>query len=61
MGHMPLDGADGSLAALGGLGGRAHLDPYQQYQSDPDRGLAERRQVEAAGWEVADDGMEIVL
>ena len=25
MGHMPLDGADGSLAALAGLAGAPHL------------------------------------
>ena len=62
MGHMPIDGADGSLAALAGLAGAAHLHPHQQHQSDPDRRLAaSARRVEAAGWEVADDGMEIVL
>ena len=62
MGHMPLDGEDGTLAALAGLARPAHLDPHQQHQSDPDRGLCrERRKVEAAGFEVAEDGMEIVL
>ena len=61
MGHMPLDGEDGTLAALAGLARPAHLDPHQQHQSDPDRRFAERRKVEAAGFEVAEDGMEIVL
>ena len=61
MGHMPIDGEDGSLAALDGLCSAADLRAHQQHQSDPDRWLAERGRVEAAGWEVADDGMEIVL
>ncbi len=61
MGHMPLDGADGSLAALAGLRGRRIFDAHQQHQSDPDRRLARTAHVEAAGWEVAEDGMEIVL
>ena len=39
MGHMPLDGADGTLAALAGLRRPAHLDSHQQHQSDPDRRL----------------------
>ena len=62
MGHMPVGGEDGTLAALSGLRATAHLDPHQQYQSDPDRGFAaSARMVEAAGFEVAEDGMEIVL
>ena len=40
MGHMPIDGADGSLAALAGPWQAAHLHPHQQHQSDPDRRLA---------------------
>ena len=43
------------------LAGAAHLHPHQQHQSDPGRRLAGARAVEAAGWEVAEDGMEIVL
>jgi pyrroloquinoline quinone biosynthesis protein B len=61
MGHMPIDGADGSLAGLSGLAGRRiyiHLNntnPVLLADS------AERRTVEAAGWQVAEDGMELVL
>ena len=41
MGHMPIDGADGSLAALRSRPWQAaHLHPHQQHQSDPDRRLA---------------------
>jgi pyrroloquinoline quinone biosynthesis protein B len=61
MGHMPIDGPDGSLAALRGLSNRRvyiHLNNTNpMWIADS----PERRTVEAAGWEVADDGMEIVL
>jgi pyrroloquinoline quinone biosynthesis protein B len=61
MGHISIDGAGGSLAALAGLGCRRvyiHIN-----NTNPIRvaGSAERLTVEAAGWEVAEDGMEIVL
>ena len=36
MGHMPIDGKDGSLRALDGTVGAAYFRPYQQYQSDID-------------------------
>ena len=61
MGHMPIDGADGSLAALAGLGKRRiyiHINNTNPILID---GSPQRRKVEAAGWEVAADGMEIVL
>jgi pyrroloquinoline quinone biosynthesis protein B len=61
MGHMPIDGADGSLAALKGLGKRRiyiHINNTNRILID---GSAQRQTVEAAGWEVAADGMEIVL
>jgi pyrroloquinoline quinone biosynthesis protein B len=61
MGHMPIDGADGTLAALAQVGGRrifVHINNTNPILVD---GSAERRQVEAAGWEVAEDGQEIVL
>ena len=61
MGHMPIDGADGSLAALAGLPGRrifVHINNTNPILVD---GSPERARVEAAGWEVAFDGMEIVL
>jgi pyrroloquinoline quinone biosynthesis protein B len=61
MGHMPIDGADGSLGALDGLGKRRiyiHINNTNRILID---GSAQRQTVEAAGWEVAADGMEIVL
>jgi pyrroloquinoline quinone biosynthesis protein B len=61
MGHMPLDGADGTLAALAGLGGRRILTHINNTNPILIEGSPERRKVEAAGFEVAEDGMEIVL
>ena len=61
MGHMPIDGPGGSLAALDGLSGRrifVHINNTNPILVD---GSRERARVEAAGWEVAFDGMEIVL
>jgi pyrroloquinoline quinone biosynthesis protein B len=61
MGHMPIEGADGSLTALSGLGKRRiyiHINNTNPILID---GSPERRQVEAAGWEVAADGQVIVL
>ena len=61
MGHMPIDGEDGSLAALAHLPGRRiymHIN-----NTNPIRvaGSPERRKVEAAGWQVAEDGLRIEL
>ncbi len=61
MGHMPIDGDGGSLRALAGLSARrifVHINNTNPILID---GSAERRKVEAAGWQVAEDGMEIVL
>jgi pyrroloquinoline quinone biosynthesis protein B len=61
MGHMPIDGPDGTLAALAGLPARrifVHINNTNPILVD---GSPERVRVEAAGWEVAWDGMEIVL
>jgi pyrroloquinoline quinone biosynthesis protein B len=61
MGHMPIDGADGSLAALAGLSARRfyiHINNTNPILVD---GSPQHRQVEAAGFAVAADGMEIVL
>ena len=61
MGHMPIDGADGSIAALDGIPARrifVHINNTNPILID---GSPERAVVEAAGWEVAWDGMEIVL
>jgi pyrroloquinoline quinone biosynthesis protein B len=65
MGHMPIAGADGSLAALSGLpsglGKRRiyiHINNTNPILID---GSPQRRAVEAAGWDVAEDGQEILL
>jgi pyrroloquinoline quinone biosynthesis protein B len=61
MGHMPIDGADGSLEALKGLLARRiyiHINNTNPILID---GSPERRRIEAAGFEVAADGMEITL
>jgi pyrroloquinoline quinone biosynthesis protein B len=61
MGHMPIDGEGGSLQALAGLTARrifVHINNTNPIQID---GSAERAKVEAAGWQVAEDGMEIVV
>jgi pyrroloquinoline quinone biosynthesis protein B len=61
MGHMPVDGPDGSIAALKTVSARrvfVHVNNTNPILVD---GSPERRHVEAAGWEVAWDGMVIVL
>ena len=62
MGHMCMDGDGGSLAAFAGLGVRRKLYVHLN-NTNPAllSGSAERAAVEAAGWQVAEDGMEIVL
>jgi pyrroloquinoline quinone biosynthesis protein B len=61
MGHMPLDGEGGTLAALGRLKARRILTHINNTNPILVEGSAQRRKVEAAGFEVAEDGMEIVL
>ncbi|HEX5210389.1 MAG TPA: pyrroloquinoline quinone biosynthesis protein PqqB [Pseudolabrys sp.] len=61
MGHMPVDSEDGSLQALQGLTARRifiHINNTNPMLID---GSPERSKVEAAGWQVAEDGMEIAL
>jgi pyrroloquinoline quinone biosynthesis protein B len=61
MGHMPIDGEAGSLRALTGLSARRifiHINNTNPVLVD---GSIERRRVNDAGWQVAEDGMEIVL
>jgi pyrroloquinoline quinone biosynthesis protein B len=61
MGHMPIDGADGSLRGLAGVARRRIYTHINNTNPIHLAGSPERRAVEAAGWEVAEDGMEIVL
>jgi pyrroloquinoline quinone biosynthesis protein B len=62
MAHLPVGGPDGSLARLAGLrAGRRvyiHINNTNPMLRDDS---AERAQVEAAGWEIAGDGMEVRL
>jgi pyrroloquinoline quinone biosynthesis protein B len=61
MGHMPMSGAGGSIDALRGLAiGRTifvHINNTNPVWLDG----PERRAVEAAGYEIAHDGMEVLL
>jgi pyrroloquinoline quinone biosynthesis protein B len=61
MGHMPIVGADGSLAALKGLGKRRIYLHINNTNPILIQGSPERRTVEDAGFEVAADGLEIRL
>jgi pyrroloquinoline quinone biosynthesis protein B len=61
MGHMPIAGDGGSLSALAGLSGRRIYIHINNTNPIHVAGSPERRKVEAAGWEVAADGMEIAL
>jgi pyrroloquinoline quinone biosynthesis protein B len=62
MGHMSVSGPDGTLAAFAGLHVERkvliHINNTNPILLDDS---PERAQVEAAGWEVAYDGMEITL
>ncbi len=62
MGHIPMSGSGGSIAALAGVPvGRKifiHINNSNPVLIEDSR---QRRDVEAAGWEVAHDGMEIIL
>jgi pyrroloquinoline quinone biosynthesis protein B len=61
MGHLPLDGADGSLVALADLRARRIFVHINNTNPVLIEGSPERRRVEAAGWEVAEDGLKVVL
>ena len=61
MGHMQIDGDRGSLRALAGLSARRIFVHINNTNPVLIEGSPERRKVEEAGWQVAEDGMEIVL
>jgi len=61
MGHMPLDGPDGSLAALAGLRARRIFVHINNTNPILIEGSPERMRVAAAGWEVAEDGLKVTL
>ena len=62
MGHMPIDGAGrlarGARRACAAGASYIHINNTNPILIE---GSPQRRKVEAAGWEVAEDGMEIVL
>ncbi len=62
MGHISMSGPEGSIAAFAGLGVARkcfiHINNTNPVLLDDS---AERREAEAAGWEITFDGMEIVL
>ena len=61
MGHMPVSGADGTLAALKGLARRRVLIHINNTNPILIADSPQLRAVEAAGFEVAEDGMRIEL
>jgi pyrroloquinoline quinone biosynthesis protein B len=61
MGHVPVSGPGGTLEGLGDLAGRKILLHINNSNPILLSDSPERRQVEAAGFEVAFDGMEITL
>jgi pyrroloquinoline quinone biosynthesis protein B len=62
MGHMSMSGDDGTIAAFRDLGVRRRIFIHIN-NSNPVllEDSAERRLAEAAGWEIAHDGMEVRL
>jgi pyrroloquinoline quinone biosynthesis protein B len=61
MGHLPISGAAGSLAKLGDLRIRKIYTHINNTNPILDEDSDERRAVERAGWEVAEDGMDFTL
>jgi pyrroloquinoline quinone biosynthesis protein B len=61
MGHMPIDGEGGTLKALDGIAARRIFIHINNTNPIHIAGSPERAKAEAAGWEIAEDGMEIVL
>ena len=61
MGHMPIDGDGGSLQALDGLSARRIFVHINNTNPVLIEGSVQRRKAESAGWQIAEDGMEIVL
>ena len=61
MGHMSISGQDGSMAAFEGLDVARKVFVHINNTNPIWRDGPERAQAKAAGWEIAHDGMEIIL
>lgn len=61
IGHVPVSGDDGSLAALSGLKARKIYVHINNTNPMLDESSAQYRQVREAGWEIAEDGWEFEL
>ncbi len=61
MGHIPISGPRGSLAQLSDLRIRKIYTHINNTNPILDEDSAERREVEKAGWEVAEDGMDFIV
>jgi pyrroloquinoline quinone biosynthesis protein B len=61
MGHIPISGREGSLTRLGDLSIRKIYTHINNTNPILDEGSAERREIEKAGWEVAEDGMDFTV
>jgi pyrroloquinoline quinone biosynthesis protein B len=61
MGHVPISGPKGSLAQLGDLRIRKIYTHINNTNPILDEDSAERREIENAGWEVAEDGMDFTV
>ncbi len=61
MGHVPIDGPEGSLAQLSHLRARKVYTHVNNTNPILDEDSPERRAIEEAGWEVAEDGMDFTL
>jgi pyrroloquinoline quinone biosynthesis protein B len=61
MGHMPIHGPDGSLAALDGTAARRIYIHINNTNPILVADSPERRRVVAADWMVAEDGMEVAV
>jgi pyrroloquinoline quinone biosynthesis protein B len=59
MGHVPISGEDGSMARLSGLASRKVYFHINNTNPILLEGSPERALVEANGYEIAEDGLEI--
>jgi len=61
MGHIPISGRAGSLARLSDLSIRKIYTHINNTNPILDENSAERGEIEKAGWEVAEDGMDFTV